>query len=121
MTEFSIPACILRTFPSFLPHKNALQKILIASIDGDFNAVQEYVTGKERIDPGDRENRKKSCFEYPDLFCGIFLVFCDIQIECRKKLSTSLDAEFNALAEYITCIERIDFWNLRKSEKRIEF
>ena len=47
--------------------------------------------------------------------------FCDIKIDCKKILSTSLDAEFNALAEYITCIEKIDFENPEKSEKKIKF
>ena len=50
-----------------------------------------------------------------------FYRFCDIKIDCKKILSTSLDAEFNALAEYITCIEKIDFENTEKSEKKIKF
>ena len=65
--------------------------------------------------------KKESTFEYPHAFVEIFLVFCDIKIDCKKKLNTSLDAEFNALAEYITCIEKIDFENPEKSEKNQVF
>ena len=41
-----------------------------------------------------------------------------LNFHCKKTRNGSLDAEFNALLEYVVLIERIDFENPKKSEKR---
>ena len=63
----------------------------------------------------------RSTLEFLHDICNIFPAAFHIRIHCKKTLNASFDAKFTALRDYVTRIERVDFENPKKSEKKIWF
>ena len=56
----------------------------------------------ERFDFENRQKSEKTPFEdYFDAFSNLLGAFFDLKIHCNKSLNTSIDAELNALPEYV--------------------
>ena len=111
-----------RYLSNFFEIKIHCTKSLKMSLDAEFHALQDSAfVWTESILENPKNREKKSSFQHWLLIPDIFRNSFDIKIHSKKTLNTSLDAKFNALQEYITCIERIDFGNPRKSEKRSSF
>ena len=110
-------------FPIFLNAKFHCKKTSNTWSDAEFNALQGYAVGKDRIDFRDlQESEKTFHFWIVTMYCTAgFPIFLNVKMHCKKTSKTWSDAQFNALQGHIARTERIYFRDLEKSEETFYF
>ena len=99
---------ILRIFFHIKIHCKSISN---ASLNAEFNALIEYVSSHSS------EPNWKNTSIHTDSNANsyIFRIFVDIKIHCKSIWNASLDAQYNALKEYVLLIEGT---HMQKPEKK---